>query len=65
MVVRFKPSALKQGHWYEYVVRFALGGVATVVAGVVANIWGPAAGGLFLAFMVQPMPNPSCAPAWL
>ena len=50
MVVRVKPSALKQGHWYEYVVRFALGGVATVVAGVVANIWGPAAGGLFLAF---------------
>ena len=50
MVVRVKRSALKQGHWYEYVVRFALGGVATIVAGVVANIWGPAAGGLFLAF---------------
>jgi Protein of unknown function (DUF3147) len=31
-------------------VRFALGGLATVVAGVVAHIWGPAVGGLFLAF---------------
>ena len=50
MVVRAKFSALKQGHWYEYLVRFALGGLATVVAGVVADIWGPAAGGLFLAF---------------
>ena len=50
MVVRFKLSALKEGRWYEYLVRFALGGVATVVAGIVADIWGPAAGGLFLAF---------------
>ena len=31
-------------------MRFVLGGLATVVAGVVADIWGPAAGGLFLAF---------------
>jgi hypothetical protein len=43
-------SALKQGHWYEYLVRFALGGLATVVAGLVADIWGPTTGGLFLAF---------------
>lgn len=50
MVVRVKFAALKQGHWYEYLVRFVLGGLATVVAGVVADIWGPAAGGLFLAF---------------
>ena len=50
MIVRAKFSALKQSHWYEYVVRFALGGLATVVAGLVADIWGPAAGGLFLAF---------------
>jgi hypothetical protein len=50
MVVRVKFSALKQGHWYEYVTRFALGGLATVVAGVVADIWGPDTGGLFLAF---------------
>jgi hypothetical protein len=50
MVIRFKFSVLKQGRWYEYLVRFALGGLATVVAGVVADVWGPAAGGLFLAF---------------
>lgn len=50
MVVHVKLSQLKQGHWYEYLVRFVLGGLVTVVAGVVADIWGPAAGGLFLAF---------------
>src|SRR6478672_3617310 len=50
MIVRAKLSALKQGHWYEYLVRFGLGGLATVVAGLVADTWGPAAGGLFLAF---------------
>jgi uncharacterized protein DUF3147 len=50
MIVRAKLSALKQSHWYEYLVRFGLGGIATVVAGLVADTWGPAAGGLFLAF---------------
>src|ERR1700748_2029952 len=50
MVVRIKLSALKQGHWHEYVVRFALGGLATIMAGIVADIWGPEVGGLFLAF---------------
>jgi hypothetical protein len=60
MVVRAKFSALKQGHWYEYLVRFAPGGLATVVAGLVADIWGPTAGGLFLAF-----PGVFCASATL
>ena len=50
MVVHVKLSALKEGRWYEYLVRFVLGGLATVVAGIVADTWGPAAGGLFLAF---------------
>jgi hypothetical protein len=50
MMVRIKFSALKQSHWYEFVVRFVLGGLATVFAGIVANTYGPAAGGLFLAF---------------
>ena len=51
MIVRAKLSALKQGHWYEYLVRFALGGLAdSRGGGLVADIWGPAAGGLFLAF---------------
>ena len=40
MVVGFKFSALKEGRWYEYVLRFVLGGLATVAAGVVADVWG-------------------------
>lgn len=50
MLIRVKWSALKEGHWYEYALRFMLGGAATVVAGIVAEVWGPAVGGLFLAF---------------
>lgn len=50
MVVHFKFSALKQGRPYEYAVRFALGGLATVGAGLVADWAGPEAGGLMLAF---------------
>jgi hypothetical protein len=50
MVVRCKLSALKEGRWYEYVIRFVLGGAATVIAGVIANTFGPETGGLFLAF---------------
>jgi hypothetical protein len=50
MVVRVKWSALKQSRWYEYVLRFVLGGSATALAGGVAQFFGPEAGGLFLAF---------------
>jgi hypothetical protein len=50
MLIRVKPSALKQTRWSEYAVRFALGGLATVLAGLVAKYLGPEAGGLFLAF---------------
>lgn len=60
MVVRFKFSALKQSRWHEYAIRFLLGGLATVVAGVVADLWGPAVGGLFLA-----VPAIFCASATL
>jgi hypothetical protein len=49
-MIHFKWSALKESRWYEYVVRFALGGLATCFAGLVANAYGPAVGGLFLAF---------------
>jgi hypothetical protein len=41
MTIRVKLAALKEGHWYEYLVRFILGGFATVAAGLVADIWGP------------------------
>ena len=50
MPVHFKLDGLKESHWTEHAVRFALGGLATVVAGVVAKVWGPVTGGLFLAF---------------
>src|SRR4029077_10211479 len=50
MIVQFKPSALRQTRWYEYLVRFVLGGAMTVVAGLIAARFGPVVGGLFLAF---------------
>jgi hypothetical protein len=50
MIVQFKPSALRQTRWYEYLVRFGLGGAMTVVAGLIAARFGPVIGGLFLAF---------------
>ena len=50
MGIRLKWSALKQSRWYEYVLRFVLGGLATALAGAIAQFFGPEAGGLFLAF---------------
>ncbi|WP_024508557.1 DUF3147 family protein [Bradyrhizobium sp. ARR65] len=50
MPVHLKPQGLQESRWYEHVVRFGLGGLATVLAGIVAKIDGPATGGLFLAF---------------
>ena len=50
MIVRAKLSSLKEGRWYEYAIRFALGGAITLMAGIIADICGPATGGLFLAF---------------
>jgi hypothetical protein len=43
-------SALKQIKWYEYGVRFVLGGAVTLTAGLLAKRYGPVFGGLFLAF---------------
>ncbi|MGE5639218.1 MAG: DUF3147 family protein [Clostridia bacterium] len=50
MLVRAKLSRLRQTAWWEYLVRFAFGGVVTVITGVIASKFGPAIGGLFLAF---------------
>ena len=50
MLVRAKWSAVQQTHGYEYFVRFVLGGLATVLAGIIADKFGPETGGLFLAF---------------
>jgi cytochrome c biogenesis protein ResB len=48
--VNFDFGAAKRTKWYEYAVRFLLGGVITVVTGILAKVYGPAFGGLFLAF---------------
>jgi hypothetical protein len=50
MIAHFNPSALRETHWYEYLVRFGLGGAMTVIAGLIADRFGPIVGGLFLAF---------------
>lgn len=47
--IRLSPSSLKEGRWYEYVIRFALGGAATVFAGLVSSRYGASIGGLSLA----------------
>jgi hypothetical protein len=60
MLVRLSISSLKDGRWYEYVIRFALGGIATVVTGLVSSRFGPSVGGLFLA-----LPAIFCASATL
>jgi hypothetical protein len=50
MIVQANFSAIRETRWYEYLVRFALGGMMTVIAGLVAAGFGPIVGGLFLAF---------------
>jgi Protein of unknown function (DUF3147) len=47
--IRFSPSSLKEGRWYEYLIRFALGGAATVFTGLLSSRYGAAVGGVFLA----------------
>jgi ABC-type antimicrobial peptide transport system permease subunit len=50
MPVGLKLSALQETTGHEYAVRFLLGGLTTVLAGIIAVIFGPVIGGLFLAF---------------
>lgn len=50
MVVKFELSTLRRTKWYELVLRFAFGGLATVATGMIGKSYGPIVGGLFLAF---------------
>lgn len=50
MTIALSTSGLKRARWWEYAVRFVLGGLVTVVAGILAKKMGPSFGGLFLAF---------------
>ena len=58
--VRFSPSSLKESRWYEYLIRFVLGGVATIFTGLISSRYGASVGGLFLA-----LPAIFCASATL
>jgi hypothetical protein len=58
--IHFSPSALHEGRWYEYLIRFGLGGAATVFTGLVSSRYGASVGGLFLA-----LPAIFCASATL
>lgn len=50
MRIKVDFSTLGQTKWRDYAVRFLLGGLITVVAGIIAKKFGPGIGGLFLAF---------------
>ena len=43
-------SSLRNAHWWQFAVRFVLGGAVTACTGLVAQHWGPVVGGLFLSF---------------
>ena len=50
MTIRIDIGGLRRTKWYEYAIRFLFGGLITAAAGLIAERWGPAIGGLFLAF---------------
>jgi len=50
MLIKLDTSVLRAIKWHEYATRFALGGLVCVAAGLIAKKFGPAIGGLFLAF---------------
>jgi hypothetical protein len=50
MQIRFDLRSLKETRAHEYAARFLFGGVCTGVAWLIAKKFGPAIGGLFLAF---------------
>jgi hypothetical protein len=60
MLIKLSSSGLKRTLWYEYGVRFLLGGLATVCAGAVGARFGASVSGLLLA-----LPAIFCASATL
>jgi Protein of unknown function (DUF3147) len=50
MIVAVSTSGLRSTKWYEYLIRFVLGGLVTAVAGILSQEISPSFGGLFLAF---------------
>src|SRR5215472_1937791 len=50
MRIRGNIPAWQRTRWYEYLIRFAVGGAVTVIAALIAKRFGAGIGGLFLAF---------------
>jgi len=50
MKVKVNFEGLRRSKWYEYVLRFAFGGAISAITGLIAEHFGAAIGGLFLAF---------------
>ena len=50
MRVTVDTSSLKATNWHQLLLRFVFGGAVTAAAGIIAKLYGPAVGGLFLAF---------------
>lgn len=50
MLVKLDFGSIRKTTWSEYVARFAFGGAVTLLAGLIADKFGPGVGGLFLAF---------------
>jgi hypothetical protein len=50
MLVKFDLASVHQTKWSEYATRFIFGGGVTMLAGLIADRFGPGIGGLFLAF---------------
>lgn len=50
MIIKAQFARLKQTAWWEYLVRFAFGGIVTAITGLIAKEFGVIVGGLFLAF---------------
>jgi hypothetical protein len=50
MRIGLDVSSIQHLHWRDYAVRFAFGGIVTVLTGLIAGRYGPGVAGLFLAF---------------
>lgn len=50
MIIKLNLGSISSTAWSEYMTRFLFGGAVTLLAGVIANKFGPGIGGLFLAF---------------
>lgn len=50
MRIRINAAAMKETRWHQIAIRFFIGGLITAATGLIAKRYGPAVGGLFLAF---------------